>query len=237
MFSSSSSAIISNTVRILIVEDEHRLANIIKKGLSEEGFAVDTAYDGEEGQYMAESEQYDLIVLDIMLPKVSGLVICKELRQKNIRIPILMLTARATVEDKVAGLDSGADDYLTKPFSFLELRSRINALIRRSQQDSSPILKIANLELDPLKHRALRDGKSLSLTPKEFSILEFLLRHKDEVVSRTMITEHVWDYNFDSMSNIVDVFVASIRRAVDKRAKTKLIHTVRGVGYKISENK
>jgi len=237
MFSSSFLFIISNVVRILVVEDEQRLASIIKKGLSEEGFAVDTAYDGEEGQYMAESEQYDLIVLDIMLPKVSGLVICKELRQKNIRIPILMLTARATVEDKVAGLDSGADDYLTKPFSFLELRSRINALIRRSQQDSSPILKIANLELDPLKHRALRDGKSLSLTPKEFSILEFLLRHKDEVVSRTMITEHVWDYNFDSMSNIVDVFVASIRRAVDKRAKTKLIHTVRGVGYKISENK
>jgi len=223
-------------MRILLVEDERRLSNVVKKGLTEEGFAIDTAFDGEEGQYLAESENYDLIILDIMLPKVDGLTICKELRAKNIKTPILMLTAKTTVEDKAAGLDSGADDYLAKPFAFLELRSRIHALIRRSKQEPSPTLTIADLVLDPFRHKLTRDGKDISLTPKEFSVLEILLRHKDEVVSRTMIIEHVWDYNFDSMSNVVDVFVAALRRKVDKGAKTLLLHTVRGVGYKISEN-
>ncbi|KKS23070.1 MAG: Winged-helix transcriptional response regulator [Microgenomates group bacterium GW2011_GWC1_41_8] len=223
-------------MRILLVEDERRLSNVVKKGLTEEGFAIDTAFDGEEGQYLAESENYDLIILDIMLPKVDGLTICKELRAKNIKTPILMLTAKTTVEDKAAGLDSGADDYLAKPFAFLELRSRIHALIRRSKQEPSPTLTIADLVLDPIRHKLTRDGKDISLTPKEFSVLEILLRHKDEVVSRTMIIEHVWDYNFDSMSNVVDVFVAALRRKVDKGAKTLLLHTVRGVGYKISEN-
>lgn len=219
----------------MVVEDERRLANIIKKGLSEEGFAVDVAYDGEEGQYLAESEEYDLLILDIMLPKIGGLTICRELRAKNIRAPVLMLTAKSEVDDKVAGLDSGADDYMTKPFSFLELRSRIHALIRRSKQEASPTLTISDLEIDPIKHKAAREGKPVKLTPKEFSILELLLRHKDEVVTRTMVIEHVWDYNFDGMSNIVDVFVASLRRKVDKNSKIKLIHTIHGVGYKISE--
>ena len=223
-------------MRILIVEDERRLANIVKKGLTEEGFAVDLAYDGEEGKYLAESEEYDLIILDITLPKADGITICKELRKKNIRTPIMMLTARTTLEEKVIGLDSGADDYLTKPFAFLELRSRIHALIRRSKQESSPILRIANLELDPIRHTAQRDEKTINLTPKEFSVLELLLRHKDGVVSRTMIIEHVWDYNFDSMSNVVDVFIASLRRKVDKGSRVKLIHTLHGIGYKISEN-
>ncbi len=223
-------------MRILIVEDERRLANIIKKGLTEEGFAVDLAFDGEEGKYLAESEEYDLIILDITLPKVDGITICKELRKKNIRTPIMMLTARTTLEEKVIGLDSGADDYLTKPFAFLELRSRIHALIRRSKQESSPILKIDDLELDPIKHSVKRGEKTITLTPKEFSVLELLLRHKDGVVSRTMIIEHVWDYNFDSMSNVVDVFIASLRRKVDKGSKIKLIHTLHGIGYKISEN-
>jgi len=222
-------------MRILLIEDERRLANVVKKGLMEEGFAVDMAFDGEEGQYLAQSEEYDLIILDITLPKVDGITICKELRKKNIKIPILMLTARATLEEKIIGLDSGADDYITKPFAYLELRSRIHALIRRSKQESSPILKIADLELDPIKHNLTRGGKAITLTPKEFSVLELLLRHKDEVVSRTMIIEHVWDYNFDSMSNVVDVFVAAIRRKVDKNAKVKLIHTLHGIGYKISE--
>lgn len=222
-------------MRILIVEDERRLSNIVKKGLTEEGFAVDSAFDGEEGQYLAESEGYDLIILDIMLPKVDGLTICKQLRAKNIKVPILMLTAKSTTEEKVAGLDSGADDYLTKPFAFMELRSRIHALIRRSKSEVSPILKIADLELDPIRHIVKRGERVVTLTAKEFSILELLLRHKDEVVSRTMIIEHVWDYNFDSMSNVVDVFVAAIRRKVDKGAKVKLIHTLHGVGYKISE--
>ena len=217
------------------MEDERRLSSIIKKGLIEEGFAVDTAYDGEEGQYLAESEEYDLIILDIMLPKIDGLTICRELRHKNIKSPVLMLTAKGTIEEKVAGLDSGADDYLTKPFFFLELRSRIHALIRRSKQESSPELKIADLELDPIKHIVKRADQLITLTPKEFSILELLLRHKDEVVSRTMIIEHVWDYNFECMSNVVDVFVAALRRKIDKKAKVKLIHTVHGVGYKIGE--
>lgn len=223
-------------MRILVIEDERRLANIIKKGLTEEGFAVDVAYDGQEGQYLAESESYDLIILDVMLPKVDGITICKELRSKNIKIPVIMLTAKSTVEDKIAGLDSGADDYITKPFSFLELRSRIHALIRRSKQEPSPTLTIADLVLDPIKHKVTRAGAEIVLTPKEFSVLEILLRHNDEMVTRTMIIEHAWDYNFDSMSNVVDVFIAAIRRKVDKGAKVKLIHTLHGVGYKISEN-
>lgn len=222
-------------MRILIIEDEQRLSNTIKKGLVEEGFAVDQAYDGEEGQYLAESEDYDLIILDVMLPKVDGITLCRELREKNIKTPVLMLTAKTTVEDKVAGLDSGADDYMTKPFSFVELRSRIQALLRRSKQEASPTLSVADLVLDPLKHKVERGGKTILLTPKEFAVLEFLLRHKDEIVTRTMITEHVWDYNFDSMSNIVDVYVTAIRRKVDKGAKIKLIHTLHGVGYRIAQ--
>ncbi|MBI5358881.1 response regulator transcription factor [Candidatus Amesbacteria bacterium] len=220
-------------MRILIVEDELRLAQVIKKGLEEDGFAVDFASDGDEGLYLGESENYDLILLDVMLPKVDGIILCRQLRSKNIKTPILMLTAKTTLEDRVAGLDSGADDYLAKPFEFLELRSRIHALIRRSTNTTSPILKIFDLELDPLKHICIRNKKNISLTPKEFAILEFLLRHQNEVVTRTMITEHVWDYNFDGMSNIVDVFVASLRKKINSNASVKLIHTIHGVGYKI----
>ncbi len=220
-------------MRILIVEDEYRLSNIIKKGLVEDGFAVDQAFDGEEGQFLAESEQYDLIVLDIMLPKIDGLQLCQQLRRKNIKTPVLILTAKSTTEDKVAGLDSGADDYITKPFSFIEFRSRIHALIRRSHQETSPILRVEDLEVDPLKHVVKRGKKSINLTPKEFAVLEFLLRHKGEVVSRTMITEHVWDYNFDGMSNVIDVFVVSLRKKIDGGFESKLIQTIHGVGYKV----
>lgn len=222
-------------MRILLIEDEQRLAQGIKKGLEEEGFAVDTAFDGEDGQFLAESEPYDVIILDIMLPKIDGYTVCRHLRKKQIRTPILMLTAKTTVEEKVAGLDSGADDYLTKPFAFLELKSRIHALIRRNTHDTSPVLSIADVILDPIKHTVSRSGKAIPLTPKEFSILELLLRHKDETVTRTMVIEHVWDYQFDSMSNVVDVFIASLRRKLDKHAAVKLIHTLHGVGYKISE--
>lgn len=222
-------------MRILIIEDEQRLSNTIKKGLVEEGFAVDQAYDGEEGQYLAQSEDYDLVILDVMLPQIDGITLCKSLRSENIKTPILMLTAKTMIEDKVRGLDSGADDYMTKPFSFIELRSRIQALLRRSKQEASPILSVADLVLDPLRHKVERGEKTIALTPKEFAVLEFLMRHKDEIVTRTMIIEHVWDYNFDSMSNIVDVYVTAIRRKVDKGAKTKLVHTIHGVGYKIAE--
>lgn len=220
-------------MRIIIIEDEHRLSSIIKKGLVEDGFAVDQAFDGEEGLYLAESEQYDLIILDIMLPKIDGLELCKQLRKKNIKTPILMVTAKSTTEDKIAGLDSGADDYITKPFSFTEFRSRIHALIRRSHQEISPVLRVDNLEVNPLKHFVSRNEIEINLTPKEFSVLEFLMRHKGEVVSRTMIVEHVWDYNFDGMSNVVDVFVVSLRKKVDDGFKKKLIQTVHGVGYKV----
>lgn len=222
-------------MRILVVEDERRLSNVIKKGFVEDGFAVDQAYDGEEGQYLAEGEQYDLIVLDIMLPKMDGLQLCKELRKKNIKTPILMLTAKSTTEDKVAGLDSGADDYITKPFSFVEFRSRVHALIRRSHQETSPTLQIEDLEVDPLKHIVKRGEKPINLTPKEFAVLELLLRHRGEVVSRTMIIEHVWDYNFDGMSNVVDVFVVALRKKIDSGAKKKLIQTIHGVGYKVGD--
>lgn len=221
-------------MRILLVEDEKRLSDVIKKGLLEHGFAIDQAYDGEEGQYLAETEEYDLIILDLMLPKVDGLTVCRNLRTKNIKTPILILTAKTTIDDKVAGLDTGADDYLIKPFSFLELRSRVHALIRRSNKEASPVIKIADLELDPTKRTVQRGGQNISLTPKEFSILEFLMRHKNEVITRTMIVEHVWDYNFESMSNVVDVFMATLRRKIDKNSKVKLIHTIHGVGYRIS---
>lgn len=218
-------------MRILIIEDEVRLSNIIKKGFTEDGFAVDQAFDGEEGQYLAETETYNLIILDLMLPKLNGIEICKNLRKKEIKTPILMLTARSTMEDKIKGLDSGADDYITKPFSFNEFRSRVHALIRRSHKDPFPILEVNGLILNPLSHVVTRDNKQINLTPKEFAVLELLLRHKGEVVTRTMIIEHVWDYNFDGMSNIVDVFVVTLRKKIDKDYRNKLIKTVHGVGY------
>lgn len=221
-------------MKILIVEDERRLSNVIKKGLVEDAFTVDQAFDGEEGLFLAQSEPFDLIILDISLPKLDGVTLCKTLRGKDIKTPIIMLTARTTTEDKITGLDSGADDYLTKPFSFLELRSRIHALIRRSKQHASSQFKIADLEVEPLKHSVKRAGKEISLTTKELAILEYLLHHKDEVVSRTMILEHVWDYNFDGMSNIVDVFIATLRKKIDGGHRQKLIHTIHGAGYKLS---
>lgn len=220
-------------MRVLIVEDEIRLNNIIKKGFVEDGFAVDQAFDGEEGQYLAESEQYDLIVLDLMLPKIDGVTVCKNLRKKKSKTPIIILTAKSTVEDKIMGLDSGADDYITKPFSFNEFRSRVHALIRRSHQDPSPTLEVDGLILNPLSHVVTRDKKQIKLTPKEFAILELLMRNKEEVTTRTNIIEHVWDYNFDGMSNIVDVLVVTLRKKINNGYNQKLIKTVHGVGYVI----
>ena len=221
-------------MRILLIEDEKRLSHVIEKGLTEAGYAVDKVFDGEEGLYLAESENYDIIILDVMLPKIDGITVCKELRKKHIATPILMLTAKTTVEDRVTGLDAGADDYLTKPFAFVELNSRLQALLRRSLKQPETILTVDTLALDPIKHTVSREGKQISLTPKEFAILEYLMRHKDEVVTRTQITEHTWDYNFDSMSNVIDVFITSIRKKIDSNQKHKLIHTIHGVGYKIS---
>lgn len=224
-------------MRILLIEDEKRLSEIIKKGLIEQGFAVDQAFDGEEGVYLAELESYDLVILDVMLPKMDGITVCKELRKKQIDTPILMLTSKNQLIDKVTGLDAGADDYLTKPFEFIELKSRIQALLRRSHKQTESTIKIDTLEVDPLQHIAKRDSKELNLTPKEFAILELLARHKNEAVTRTQIIEHTWDYNFDSMSNVVDVFIATLRKKIDGGQKIKLLHTVHGVGYKLGIKK
>lgn len=220
-------------MRILLIEDEHRLSNVVKKGLVEDGFAIDQAFDGEEGLYLAESEAYDLLILDVVLPKIDGLNVCRQLRSKKIKTPILMLTAKTKIEDKVTGLESGADDYLVKPFAYAELKARIQALLRRSHNEGDPILKLDDLELDPAKHIVKRSKKTISLTPKEFAILEYLLRYKNDVVTRTQVTEHVWDYNFDALSNVVDVFIATLRRKINKGFHKKLIQTVHGIGYKM----
>lgn len=223
-------------MRILLVEDEIRLSQSIKSGLVREGFAVDQSHDGLDGLYLAESEKYDVIVLDVALPNLNGIEICRRLRAKKITTPILMLTALSQLDDKVLGLDAGADDYLTKPFAFAELKSRIQAILRRSYHTAESVMKIEDLEIDPLKHIVKRDDKIISLTPKEFALLEFLARRKGEVVTRTQIIEHTWDYNFDNMSNVVDVFIASLRKKIDDRHKGKLIQTIRGVGFTLSEN-
>ncbi|MFA5933190.1 MAG: response regulator transcription factor [Microgenomates group bacterium] len=222
-------------MRILLIEDEKRLSNVIKTGFVELGFAVDQAFDGQEGLYLAESESYDVIILDITLPKLDGLNVCKNLRNQKINIPILMLTAKTQVEDRVTGLNVGADDYLTKPFEFMELKARVNALLRRNYHQPQSSIVIDDLEIDSIKRIVKRNNKEIILTPKEFSILEFLALHKDEPVTRTQITEHTWDYNFDSFSNVVDVFIATLRKKIDGGQKKKLIHTVHGVGYVISE--
>lgn len=216
-------------MRILIVEDEKQLIEGIKKYLIEKGYAIDTAFDGEEGEYLAETEPYDVIILDLMLPGEDGITICKNLRKKNIKIPILMLTAKGSVDDRVIGLNAGADDYLVKPFDLEELGARIESLIRRSQSAGLTILQIKDLVLDPIKHTVFRAKKEVKLTPKEFSILEMLMRRSGQVVTRTMLMEHVWDYDFESVSNVVDVFVATVRKKVGK----DLVKTIHGVGYKI----
>ncbi len=223
-------------MRILLIEDEKKLSENIKKGLLEQGFAVDQAYDGSEGLFLAESESYDLIILDVMLPIKDGIEISTHLRKTGKTIPILMLTARSRTEDKVAGLNAGADDYLSKPFEFSELLARIHALLRRSYRQPTSQIRIADLEVDPLSHTAKRSSKKLMLTPKEFSILELLARNKDQVVTRTQIIEHTWDYQFDSLSNIVDVFIATLRKKIDAGHTHKLLHTIHGVGYKLTES-
>jgi DNA-binding response OmpR family regulator len=220
-------------MRILVVEDERRLCGIIKRGLLEEGYAVDVAYDGEEGEYMAESAPYDLILLDIMLPKKNGVEICHALRLKEINTAILVLTAKDTVEDRVKGLDSGADDYLVKPFAFNELLARIRALLRRTGSSKSLKLQVGDLTLDTLTREVWRGQRMIELTSKEYTILEYLMRHPNVVITRTMIEEHAWDYEFDSISNIIDVYIRRIRSKIDEKGRDSLIQTVRGAGYRM----
>jgi len=220
-------------MRILVIEDERRLCNIVKRGLLEEGYAVDTAYDGEDGEYLAETTPYDLIILDIMLPKKDGIEVCQELRLKRVNMPILMLTARDTVEDRVKGLDAGADDYLIKPFAFNELLARVRALLRREGLSKSPRLEVGGLVMDTLTREAWRGQRKIELTSKEYVILEYFMRHPNMVITRTMLEEHAWDYEFDSMSNLIDVYIRRLRRKIDEGGQTSLIQTVRGAGYRL----
>lgn len=218
-------------MRIILIEDEKSLANIIKKGLQEEGYSVDAAHDGEEGLYMAENIPADAIILDIMLPKMNGLQILETMRKNNIKTPVLLLTAKDTVLDKIKGLDTGADDYLTKPFEFGELLARIRSLLRRVDEIKSPLITIEDLEINTASHGVKRAEKEIALSAKEYAILEYLAYNKDRVVTRTEITEHIYDESFDLDSNIVDVYINYLRNKIDKGFKKKLIHTIRGKGY------
>ena len=222
-------------MRILVIEDEKKIANFIKRGLEEERYEVLTAADGDEGLKLAQEKKFDLIVLDWMLPKMDGLSLLKELRGKKITTPVLMLTAKDSVEDIVAGLDSGSDDYLTKPFAFPELLARVGALGRRGEQERGAQLTFADIRLDPVTHKVWRDDQEIDLTGKEYDLLEYFMRNPNQVVTRTMIAEHCWDYTFDTFTNIVDVYINYLRKKVDRKSDKKLIHTVRGVGYVFKE--
>ena len=222
-------------MRILVVEDEKKVARFIQQGLEEEHHTVDVAHDGEAGLAMAEAQRYDVIILDVMLPGKSGVDVTRELRVRKRDTPILMLTAKAATEDKVAGLDSGADDYLTKPFAFAELLARVRSLLRRGTQEKSTVLALADLELDTVTHKARRGTRVIDLTTKEYALLEFFLRNKERVLSRTIIAEHIWDYHFDTGTNLIDVYINHLRNKVDTGFDRKLIHTVRGVGYVLKE--
>lgn len=220
-------------MRILIIEDEKRLVDVIKRGLIEQGFLVDVAYDGEDGQHIAETASIDLIILDIMLPKMSGIQVCYNLRTREINTPILMLTARDSIEDRVRGLDSGADDYLVKPFDFSELIARIRALLRREPTQKTNVINIKGLVLDTSTREVSRGEKKIVLTTKEYYILEYLMRHLNAVVSRLMLEENAWNNESDIESNVVDVYIRRIRNKIDLEGEESLIETIRGAGYRL----
>ncbi len=223
-------------MKVLLVEDDIQTANFIVKGLRQEGFAVDHAKDGEEGLVLALSEPYDAAVVDIMLPKRDGLSLIDELRRNGITIPVLVLSAKSSVDDRVKGLQAGGDDYMVKPFAFSELVARIHALIRRATQATEPTtLTVGDLNMDLVKRKVFRGGQEVELQPKEFSLLEYLMRNAGRVVSKTMIMEHVWDYNFDPQTNVVETRICRLREKVDRPFKKQLIHTIRGVGYILEE--
>ncbi|HDM78371.1 MAG TPA: response regulator transcription factor [Deltaproteobacteria bacterium] len=219
-------------MRILLVEDDSSIASFILQGLSQAGYAVDHATDGEQGLHMALTESYDTAIVDIMLPKIDGLTLIEKLRAQNLLTPVIILSAKRTVDDRVKGLQSGGDDYLIKPFAFSELLARIQALIRRATHTSEPTtLTVGELSMNLLTREVKRGDRKLELQPREFSLLEYLMRNANRVVSKTMILEHVWDYNFDPQTNVVDVLVCRLRSKVDKEFAEKMIHTIRGVGY------
>lgn len=221
-------------MRILLVEDEASIAQFIIQGLVESGYAVDAANDGREGLDYAVSAEYDALILDIMLPKMNGIELLRQLRRDGLKMPVLMLTAKDTLDDRVEGLDAGADDYLTKPFAFPELLARLRALLRRPPLQMGTVLQVDNLEMDTARHEVRRNGTVLQLSPREYAVLEYLMRHPNQVLTRTQIGEHVWNFDFFNESNVVDVYMGYLRRKVDKGHAQSLIHTIRGVGYKIS---
>lgn len=222
-------------MRILIVEDEEKLARYLKKGLEESSYAVDLALNGTDGLHLATHETYNLIILDIMLPEYDGLTILKRVRSAEIHTPVIFLTAKDSIEDKVNGLNIGADDYIVKPFSFHELLARVRVCLRRGSHKTSLQLKLADLTLDPMTRKVFRGGKKIEMSPIEFSLLEYLMNNAGQLVTRTMISEHVWDSNFESFSNVVDVHIAKLRNKIDKGFDIKLIHTKRGAGYVLEE--
>ncbi len=218
-------------MRILLVEDEPDVARMLAKGLREQSYAVDVAADGEAALYQAQMNEYDLLILDVMLPRKDGLEVCRELRDAGSVVPVLMLTARDAVQDRIAGLDSGADDYLIKPFDFHELLARARALLRRGQALKPSIIEVADLTIDARTHQVKRAGAAVSLTAKEYALLEYLARRAGEVVTRAEIAEHVWDENFDAFSNLIEVYIQRLRRKIDDGQEPKLIRTLRGEGY------
>ena len=218
-------------MKILVVEDEKKVAGFIKRGLEEDRFNVELAHDGEQGMELAAAGRFDLIILDILMPKKDGLTMLEELRAKQVATPVLMITAKGSVEDKVRGLDSGADDYLVKPFAIAELLARVRSLLRRGGGEKPTTLTIANLTLDIVSHKATRGNKTIELTAKEYTLLEYFMRNANKVLSRSIISEHIWNYNFDTGTNIIDVYINHLRNKVDGGFDRKLIHTVRGVGY------
>jgi DNA-binding response OmpR family regulator len=221
-------------MRILVVEDDAPLASFVRKGLEAEHYAVDVAADGEEARHMALESEYDLIVLDLNLPKLDGISVLNSVRAKKASLPVLVLTARSRIEDRVESLDRGADDCLTKPFSFTELSARVRALMRRGPRTLESVLRVADLELDRIARRVERQGKRIELTSKEFALLEYLMRNSGRRVTRAMIVEHVWNLSFDTSTNIVDVYINYLRKKIDGEHTPHLIHTVRGVGYELS---
>lgn len=223
-------------MRILVVEDEKKVASFIKKGLEEQSYVVDVAYDGRHGEDLVTQNEYDVLILDVLLPNQDGVVTCKRIREKKIDIPILMLTAIGDTDAKVRGLDSGADDYMTKPFHFEELLARVRALLRRKSQDKSSTIQIDGLMLNLVSRKVERDGKQITLTTREFALLEYFMRNKGKTLSRAHIAQHVWNVSFDMESNVIDVYVKLLRQKVDKDFENPLIHTIVGAGYVMKDD-
>jgi DNA-binding response OmpR family regulator len=223
-------------MRILVVEDEKRLAEFIKNGLEEQKYSVDAVYDGENAEFLAMTNEYDLIILDILLPKKNGWEVCESLRNAGVDTPIIMLSALSDVSDRIKGLERGADDYITKPFVIAELVARVNAMLRRAHKVTQPVVKIRDIEFDVSARKLIRSGEEIHLTNKEFALLEYLILNKNKVVTRTMISEHVWDIHFDAGSNVIDVIINFLRKKIEKGGEQRLIHTIRGAGYMLKDD-